>query len=151
MREHKQGGEAKGETGPWPWDQDLSWRQTLNPLSHPGTPWVVLRGIRYMPPATFSHVFKVVSWPALVLAIWVSVYIEVSKDVNIDTEFLEQRILQKNEWRGGREKFVQFKVKACWSISVFMLISIHLYVSIAVSHPVCGILYSNPKGQRHWS
>ena len=53
----------------------------------------------------------------LVLAI--GVYTEVGKDLKMDTEFLEQKVLQKNSEgeeeasRMRREKFVQFKVKVC--------------------------------------
>ena len=52
VKEHKQwGGRGRGRSRlptehearhggsiPGPWDHDLSWRQTLNPLSHPGAP-----------------------------------------------------------------------------------------------------------------
>ena len=48
-RERAQGGEREKQatlqegrptqdSTPQPWDHDLSWRQTLNPLSHPGAP-----------------------------------------------------------------------------------------------------------------
>ena len=62
-RDHKQGGGVDREAGsplnkepdvrqdsiPGPWDHDLSRRQMLNRLSHPGAPYGIVESLCYTP------------------------------------------------------------------------------------------------------